>query len=160
MSKFLDPAILERLAKSDKIEIETRASPYGPVQRTPIWVVAVGDDVYVRSWRGANGRWYQQVTANPNAVVHVGLKYIPVRAVPVRDEDTIAQISNAYLKKYARLPYAVAMLQPETLSATLRLEPARSPETGPIHSPEMELDENETGKSELPQGIALAPAWG
>ncbi len=47
-----------------------------------------------------------------------------------------------------------------SISATLRLEPARSQQTGPLHSPEMELDENETGKSELPEGIVLAAAWG
>ncbi len=126
MSKLLDPDTLKRLEHADKIEIQTRASPFGPVQRTPIWVVVLGDDAYVRSWRGGEGHWYQQVTANPNAVIHIGPKYIPVRPVPVREQHTIAQVSDAYWKKYARLPYAVSMLQPVTLPATLRLEPVGS----------------------------------
>jgi hypothetical protein len=51
---------------------------------------------------------------------------IPVRAVAVTDGATIEAVSEAYRRKYGRTsPGSTrAMLQPETLPTTLRLEPA------------------------------------
>jgi hypothetical protein len=35
-----------------------------------IWVVVDGDPAYVRSVRGARGRWYREARAYPQAVLH------------------------------------------------------------------------------------------
>jgi hypothetical protein len=77
--------------------------------------------------RGGKGRWYREASANPAAALHVGDERIPVRAVPVTDDATIAAVSKAYQEKYGRTsPGSTrAMLQPETLPTTLGLEPAR-----------------------------------
>jgi hypothetical protein len=75
---------------------------------------------------GERGRWYREIRANPSAALHVGDDRIPARAVPVTDEATIEAVSEAYQEKYGRTsPGSTrAMLQPETLPTTLRLEPA------------------------------------
>jgi hypothetical protein len=80
----------------------------------------------VRSVRGARGRWYREISANPGAALYVGDRRIPVRAVPVRGEPTVAEVSDAYRDKYGRTsPGSTrAMLRPETLPTTLKLEPA------------------------------------
>jgi len=38
---------------------------------------------------GHNGRWYQNITANPDAAIHVDGQRFAVHAVPVTDEALI-----------------------------------------------------------------------
>jgi hypothetical protein len=110
-----------------EVRIETSRDEDAPAHRTTIWVVTMDGSVFVRSVRGGKGRWYREVSANPAAALHVGDERIPVRAVPVTDDATIAAVSEAYREKYGRTsPGSTrAMMQPETLPTTLGLEPAR-----------------------------------
>jgi len=121
-----DPETLRLLEETREVRIETRRDEDAPAHRTIIWVVAVDGDVFVRSVRGEKGRWYREVSANPSAALHVSDRRIPVRAVPVADEPTVGAVSEAYRSKYGRTsPGSTrAMLRPETLPTTLRLEPA------------------------------------
>ena len=117
---------LRLIDETREVRIETRRDEDAPAHRTTIWVVTVDGTVFVRSVRGGRGRWYREVSANPAAALHVGGDRIPVRAVPVTDDATIAAVSEAYREKYGRTsPGSTrAMLQPETLPTTLRLESA------------------------------------
>jgi hypothetical protein len=121
-----DPETLQLLDETREVRIETRRDEDAPVHRTIIWVVTVDGDVFVRSVRGERGRWFREVSANPSAVLHAGDRRIPARAVPATDEPTIEAVSEAYRSKYGRTsPGSTrAMLQPETLPTTLKLEPA------------------------------------
>src|SRR5438132_521803 len=50
---------LKAIAAADEIEMAPRR-PDGTLGRfTTIWIVGVGDDVYVRSYRGPSGSWYR-----------------------------------------------------------------------------------------------------
>jgi hypothetical protein len=126
LNASFDAETLQLLDATKEVRIETRRDENAPAHRTIIWVVAVDGEVFVRSVRGEKGRWYREVSANPSAALYVGDKRIPVRAVPVTDEPTIGAVSDAYESKYGRTaPGSTrAMLQPETLPTTLRLEPA------------------------------------
>lgn len=117
-----DPKILALLAKANTVRIETRRGPRATVHQTPIWVVVDGEDVYVRSFTGRAGRWYREIRANPQAALLKAGERIPVRAVQVRTRAGIARASRGYLTKYAKSPYAKAMVKREILSTTLRLE--------------------------------------
>jgi hypothetical protein len=121
-----DPETLRLLDESKEIRIETRRNENTPAHRTIIWVVTLDEAVFVRSVRGEKGRWYREALANPNAVVHAGDERIPVRAVPVTDEPTVRAVSDAYQGKYGRrAPGSTrAMVRPEVLPTTLKLEPA------------------------------------
>lgn len=121
-----DPKILALLAKANTVRIETRRSPRAPVHQTPIWVVVDGEGVYVRSYTGRTGRWYREIRANPRAALLKAGQRIPVRAVQVRTSAAIARASKGYLTKYAKSPYAQAMIKGEILSTTLRLEVRRA----------------------------------
>jgi hypothetical protein len=120
------PDTLRLIDEAREVRIETRRDEDAPAHRTTIWVVTVDGAVFVRSVRGGEGRWYREVSANPAAALHVGGDRIPVRAVPVTDEAKIGAVSEAYREKYGRTsPGSTrAMVQPETLPTTLRLEPA------------------------------------
>jgi hypothetical protein len=118
------PDTLRLIDEAREVRIETRRDEDAPAHRTTIWVVTVDGAVFVRSVRGGEGRWYREVSSNP--ALHVGGDRIPVRAVPVTDEAKIGAVSEAYREKYGRTsPGSTrAMVQPETLPTTLRLEPA------------------------------------
>jgi hypothetical protein len=120
------PDTLRLIDEAREVRIETRRDEDAPAHRTTIWVVTVDGAVFVRSVRGGEGRWYREVSSNPAAALHVGGDRIPVRAVPVTDEAKIGAVNEAYREKYGRTsPGSTrAMVQPETLPTTLRLESA------------------------------------
>lgn len=122
--KHFDTDVRSRLAQTEEIRIETRQpGAMSPAHRTTIWVVVVGDDVFVRSVRGNAGRWYQEIKANPNAVLHVDAQRLKVKAIPVTDNTPIRLVSDEYRKKYRGSAYATTMVSNEVLPTTLRLEP-------------------------------------
>lgn len=96
----------------------------GTSRRTRIWVVVVDDEVYVRSFKGDRGYWYQAAREMPNDVwLQVRGRAIPVRAVHAIDEVSIARCSAGLWAKYARDPSTPAMVRSNVLETTLRLEP-------------------------------------
>jgi hypothetical protein len=125
MPKQFDANVLNQLANTEEIEIETRSVTIpGRTRRTIIWVIVDNNQVYIRSLRGRNGRWYQEITATPEGVIHVDGQHLAVHAVPVTDEVTIMRVSNEVLRKYHDSPSVNSMVRIETLSTTLLLEPA------------------------------------
>jgi hypothetical protein len=69
--------------------------PDGSTRSVPIWVVQIGDHIYVRSVRGPKGSWYRQLCANPNGKVYDGEHRRLVRAEAVTDADTLAWVTRA-----------------------------------------------------------------
>jgi len=114
---------LQRLSRAEEVQIETQRDAQGPAHRVTIWVVVNGDDVYVRSVRGASARWYREITAHPVGALHVDGQRIPVHAIPATDERSIARASAGYQRKYARSPFVGSMVREAVLPTTLRLEP-------------------------------------
>jgi hypothetical protein len=108
-----------------EVDIETRRAEDAPAHRTTIWAVVENGDVYVRSWRGAAGRWHRELAANPVAVLHVGGESIPVRAVAAKDPESVERASAGYRRKYADSPSMGSMVRDEILETTVRLEPDR-----------------------------------
>ncbi len=122
--KYFDEEQLQRLAQTKGVVIETRLSSQAPSRQTPIWVIVEENNVYVRSYRGQAGRWYQEIIAFPFATLHVNGEQLAVRAVRITDEATISRVSHALLQKYPTSSYARPMVQDEIVGTTLRLEPA------------------------------------
>ena len=126
MNDSFDTETLHLLDETDEVRIETRRNAGSPVHRVIIWVVVVEGEVYVRSVRGAKGRWYRELSSNPQGALHVGERRIPVRAAPATDETTVEAVSGAYRSKYEEtLPGpTAAMVRPDVLPTTLKLSPA------------------------------------
>ena len=118
--------LIERFATTYQMDIATWSGPGARVHNTVIWVV-VGQDgnrVYVRSVRGERGRWYRELLANPEGEALLAGERVAVRAVPVRAADEIERATAAFRRKYSTQgPHLFAIVRPEVLVATLRLEP-------------------------------------
>jgi hypothetical protein len=95
-----------------------------PGADVPVWVVRVGDDLYVRSVKGRAGRWYQHLARSHHGRVSAGGLQCEVR---VEDPGVAvnAEIDAAYAEKYGRWGdrYIEAMTTPDVTSTTLRLLP-------------------------------------
>ena len=115
-----DPAILNAVRTEQEVRIRTSAQP---VRGVIIWIVNVGDTPFVRSYRGPNAKWYVAARADRRATLEAGGHSVAVQITPVGDAAVIASVSRAFLTKYANSPYVGAMVAPETLSTTLRLDP-------------------------------------
>ena len=68
--------LLWKLAESDEVEIETRRDAKSPLHRVTIWIVPTEYGVYVRSYKGKKGRWYQEALANPLVTIRVGRRKV------------------------------------------------------------------------------------
>jgi hypothetical protein len=88
-----------------------------------VWVVVADDGVFVRSFRGATGRWYRELAGGGPATLEFGGRRLAVQAVPANDTAAVEHASREYLRKYGPGPYSTAMVQPEVVATTLRLEP-------------------------------------
>jgi len=115
--------LLWKLAESDEVQIETRRDTKSPVHRTTIWIVPTKSGVYVRSFKGKKGRWYQESLANPRVTVRVGRRKVAARADPAKNASVTRAVSAAYREKYGeRWPDETApMLRRSVLPTTLRL---------------------------------------
>lgn len=65
----------------------------------PIWVVRVGDELYVRSWRGADGSRYRRASATHEAHISAGGVDRAVALVEAVDDVNDA-VDAAYTAKY------------------------------------------------------------
>jgi len=125
MSDSFDDETLQLLDGIEEIHVETRREQDAPEHRTIIWVMVVDGEVFVRSVRGPEGRWYREISANPEGALHAGNHRIPVRAAHATDDSTVEAVSEAIRGKYEEAwPGPTAgMLRPETLPTTLKLLP-------------------------------------
>jgi hypothetical protein len=117
--------LLWKIAESDEVEIETRHDPKSPLHRVTIWIVPTEYGVYVRSYKGKKGRWYQEALANPLVTVRLGRRKVIARAESEKNPLVIRAVNAAYRKKYGeRWPDETKeMLRRSLLPTTLRLTP-------------------------------------
>lgn len=107
---------------------ELRVAPMrgdGTLQRPRIiWVVRVGDDLFVRSVNGADGAWFRGVQARNAGHISAGGVEANV-LFQAADHDLDDEIDEAYRRKYGRSSSAVERItSPEARSTTIRLVPS------------------------------------
>jgi hypothetical protein len=123
MSDPFEPADLALLRDEEEVEIETAATDEGPAHRAIIWVVVDDQDrVLIRSYRGPGARWYREIIARPDGVLHVRGRALSVRAVPAGDAERVEAYTEALRTKYAGQHSMPVMLR-QYLETTLELLP-------------------------------------
>ena len=114
---------LDRIGSAEELGIAARRRDGSLRRPVPIWVVSVGEDLYVRSWRGAEGGWYRAARAQGEGHISAGGVDRDVALVAVVG-DVDDAIDDAYRDKYARYPsYVAPMLSPQARATTIKLEP-------------------------------------
>jgi hypothetical protein len=113
---------LARIDRTEEVDIET-SLPGGVTHRTTIWAIVDGDDVFVRSYVGADARWYREATANPAVALWVDGQRLAAEAVLAADPGSIARTSAGLERKYAGDPATPRMVRAEVLPLTIRLDP-------------------------------------
>jgi hypothetical protein len=115
---------LDTLGAAEELEIAP-LRPDGSLRPyTTIWVVRIGDDLYVRSWRGRESAWFLAALRRPEGRIQAaGVKRDVTFAEP--DHADHDAIDRAYRDKYARYAstYVDPMISPGARAATLRLTP-------------------------------------
>jgi hypothetical protein len=114
---------LIKIGDADELEIEVRRRDGTLRKAVIIWVVRVGDQLYVRSYMGNAGAWYRAVQANHQGYVRAGGLEKDVELLEEPDTLMNDQVDAAYRSKYHRSPYMAAMLTPEVRTTTLKLVP-------------------------------------
>ena len=113
---------LDLLATTKEIRVETR-SKSGDVHKTIVWPLVRDGVVYLRSYRGPKGRWYREALADPEIALLFDRRRVAARAVRATDDASVEACSAALRDKYKRSYSLEAMLVPEVLPTTLRIEP-------------------------------------
>ena len=108
------------------VELEMAARrPDGDLRRaTPIWVVRVDDQVYVRTWYRRDTGWFGAAVLSRRACVQVPGLTAEVAVDPVGDADPElrAAVDAACAGKYGDRG-AASLVTAEAASTTLRLTP-------------------------------------
>ena len=108
-----------------------RLAETGSLRRyVTIWVVRVGDDLYVRSYRGTEGAWFRHALAHPEGRVRAGGVERDVRFEQT-DDTAQDSIDQAYRSKYARYgsTYVDPMVGPDAGAATSAPSSLITPQT-------------------------------
>jgi len=89
-----------------------------------IWVVRVGDDLYVRSYKGHDGAWFRGALVCHEGRIWAGGVEKDVTFVEEADPGINDQVDAAYHDKYRRYPqYVAPMVTAEARATTLKLLP-------------------------------------
>jgi hypothetical protein len=118
---------LDKIASAEELEIASLRRDGALRKPRTIWVVRVGDDLYVRSVNGRGSGWFRGVQTRYEGHIRAGGVEKDVTLVE-DDSDVNDRIDDAYRAKYGR--YAVSIIShitgPEARSATLKLAPRQT----------------------------------
>lgn len=115
---------LSKIGDADELDIAA-LRPDGTLRKpVTIWVVRVGNELYVRSYRGQAGKWYRGTQARREGRIWAGGMEKDVRFEDETDPRIQDQIDAAYQTKYRNAAeYVPPMLTPEARGTTIRLVP-------------------------------------
>ena len=89
-----------------------------------IWVVRLGDDLYVRSVNGRTSAWFRGVQLRHEGQIRAGGVEKAVTFVEESDAGIIGLVDAAYRTKYRRYPqYVEPLFTPAARAATIKLVP-------------------------------------
>jgi hypothetical protein len=91
---------LDRIGGAQELRVASRRADGSLRPNLPIWVVRVGDELYVRSWRGTGGSWFRAAHASHAGHVSAGGVDEDV-ALEAAGEDVGDAVDAAYRRKYA-----------------------------------------------------------
>jgi len=130
---------LQRIGRADELQIASQSADGTLPRWVPIWVVSVGQQVYVRTWYRRDNGWFGRVLDSRRALIRVpGLEVdVAVEDVGGDKAELRAAVDAAYRAKYGRYGGTTVdrMETDEAAATTLQLIPDQGAGSGG-HSPE------------------------
>src|SRR5205807_8402292 len=119
---------LGRIGATDELQL-TSFKEDGTLRKpVTIWVVRVGDDLYVRAYRGRETAWFRHIIQRRHeGRIGAGGVTKDVTFVDVSDDEALNnKIDAAYQSKYQRYgaTYVDPMIAPQARATTLKLVPS------------------------------------
>jgi len=114
---------LIRIGTAEELEIASRRQDGTLRNPVTIWVVRVGDDLYVRPVNGHTSVWFRGTQVRHEGHIQAGGVNKDVNFVVV-GEDFYDQIDAAYRTKYRHYAqYVPPVVTPKARAATIKLVP-------------------------------------
>lgn len=117
------PETLSEIAGQEEIYVGSEPKEGGCTRWTPIWIVRVDDELYVRSGFGTRGRWYRNAVKSQAYIKASSVTY-EVNLVRESGPLAVGAVDKAYRQKYATDPSLPLLLTDRARSSTSRVLPA------------------------------------
>ena len=118
---------LERIGAADELLLASFKKDSTHRKPVTIWVVRVGDDLYVRAYRGRETAWFRHIQQRHEGRIGAGGVTKDVTFVDASSDEALNnKIDAAYQSKYQRYSatYVDPMIAPEARATTLKLVPS------------------------------------
>jgi len=116
---------LDKIGNAEELQIASLQTDDTLRKPVTIWVVRIGNDLYVRSVHGRGSGWFRGTQVRHEGHIRAGGVDKDVTFVEDADPVTGEQIDAAYRTKYRRYAASIinSTLTPEARAATLKLIP-------------------------------------
>ena len=116
---------LSKIEMADELQLTSLRANGTPREAVTVWVVRVGDGIYVRAYKGRHGPWFRGVQARHEGHIQAGGVQKDVTFVEELNPAINNQIDAAYRLKYRQYSaqYVEALVTAEARAATLQLVP-------------------------------------
>lgn len=119
-----NPETLERIAAADELHVAPGRGDVSLPEPTTVWVVRDGDQLYVRSWRGTRGAWWNAARAGRTGHITASGVEADVTFTATADPEVNDRIDDAYRSKYGHYSgYVEPMVAERARATTLCLSP-------------------------------------
>ena len=115
---------LNKIGTAEELEIASLRRDGTRRNSVTIWVIRLGDDLYVRSVNGRTSAWFRGAQDRLEGHIRAGVEK-DVTLVEETDSDINDQLDAAYRAKYRRYAASIirSIVSPEARSATIKLLP-------------------------------------
>ena len=115
---------LDKFGKAEEVQIASVGRDGKLRKPVTVWAVRHGDDLYVRSVRGRDGRWFRGTQERHEGRIRAGGLQQDITFVE-SDHSIDNEIDAAYRDKYRRYAGRIleSVLTPEARSSTLKIVP-------------------------------------
>jgi hypothetical protein len=115
---------LDKIGTAEELEIASLRDDDTLRKPVIIWVVRLGEEVYVRSVNGRTSAWFRGTQVRHAGHIRAGGVEKDVTFVEETNTDINDKVDSAFLTKYRRYPtYVAPMVTAEARAATLKLMP-------------------------------------
>ena len=116
---------LKKIGTAEELQIASLRSDGTLRNFVTIWVVRVGDEIYIRSVNGRTSAWFRGVQTRHEGRIQAGGVEKDVSFVEDSDAALSDQIDAVYRTKYRRYAASIidSIISPQARAATIRLVP-------------------------------------